>query len=397
MNAFQWPLALTENSPDEYAYSNLQIAHALQNAEQSILKIVCRETSELHPIIPLFDAWNQRPQTIGNSFADSCFSYDLLPGDRSLAMTAAVGLSAQLKQRLHIQPMSLDSILPVLRVLCDLVVLRVYLCREPVDDGQIYNLACIRGNQTNGLDMTFKTGIYTQAHTGYLQRHLSLPEQALAASQGSTNTRLPPVSISSHGSSGARLKVNPNLEIPLFLQGSQSHTAHMSDGSRYKWLNNVQLDIYSMEDVFQPTEHLPSTPVAQISTRVHNPPSVVPKRPLATMNVSPVPQQVQSPNVPENTYNLRKNPPKTVKAEAASAPKRAMTDTFNGPNKKRRQSKAEQKAESEYEEKNDQSNSEDSDVEMEVIEPRTKGPTRGQGRGRGRGMKSVRRHSSKKQ
>lgn len=121
VNAMYWPVNLTPNAAEEYEYSNLEIEYALQNAENSMIRVVLEQTP--HPIMAQPAKWNKKNKGTGGSFAQDHFSYSILPGDRSLAASAAVQCAGKLKQHLHAQRKPLDDCLPVLKVLCDLVIL----------------------------------------------------------------------------------------------------------------------------------------------------------------------------------------------------------------------------------------------------------------------------------
>ena len=104
-------------------------------------------------------------------------------------------------------------------------------------------------------------------------RHLSIPEQALAASQGSSNTHHPPVYLGPTNSiSGASCNVIPEAEITIFQENRSSISAHHSDGKPYVWIPSganymslEELDEFSLVN---------STPQQNNTTALDVPPPV---------------------------------------------------------------------------------------------------------------------------
>ena len=128
--SIKWPITLYDDAHDLFGYTNTAIAHALKEAQASIIGIVTSSGEHQHPILGDFKDWmgKESSQRLANSFQYDYFTYDLLPGDRSLSAETAVLLSNALPTS------SFDfhlggalAIMPVIRVLCDLVILRVYL------------------------------------------------------------------------------------------------------------------------------------------------------------------------------------------------------------------------------------------------------------------------------
>ena len=146
---------------EKHRYANPVIQNALEEARPSILFIISSTMKEQHPILQDYANWSRKHKGILESFRNSCFSYDLLPGDASLSGEAAVHFS----QTLPTDTMpGLDMSrawknLPIVHILFDLVVLRVYLGRPATDDAQIYYLA----RKYNEDELKLLNGMRTQS------------------------------------------------------------------------------------------------------------------------------------------------------------------------------------------------------------------------------------------
>ncbi|KIK50278.1 hypothetical protein GYMLUDRAFT_253125 [Collybiopsis luxurians FD-317 M1] len=301
--SIKWPVALHDDACDEYGYQNAAVMQALNEAMYSIIQIVSNPAARPHPILAYYQDWLQQhsPKSLEASFQNDCFTYNLLPGDWSLSADATAALSGSLAGSL----LGFDvgealAVLPVIQVLCDLVVVRVYLGRPTSDDSQIYHLA--RNYSKKELESLEPNS----PQDGFLQRHLSIPEGALAASQGSLDTQVLPVYTNLTGLKGITSSRHEiSLEnIPLFSDGTQAITAHYKNGSPYMWNSHSQIDYFTLAG----GEPFPmSTPLAKV---VHLPPTTPPGPPVKNKNVHLDPD-----SSPTHGYSLRQNPSSTTRYE----------------------------------------------------------------------------------
>ncbi|KAE9401742.1 hypothetical protein BT96DRAFT_937764 [Gymnopus androsaceus JB14] len=319
LGSLKWPISLMEDAVDLYSYENAAISKALNDAQDSITDIISGTSA--HPIVDLFRRWSRlssnkeqfikwsrlegkRVLSILNSFRDECFDYDILPGDYSLSETACIILGHKIQQA-PTQSI-IGGLMPsidVARVLLDLVVVRVYLNRTPEDDIEIYHLA------RKYKPSESKESCSSLASLGYLKRHLSVPESALAASQSSRDTRFPPVYIGHSLYGGSKLVTNPQHNIRLFHDGNQAITAHNADGSSYSWrvskiANNMCTPQWQI--VYSP-------PI--------DPPPLLPKS-RKSMDVD---------STPSKPYNLRSNPKPSRLRVVPKIKKRTREDSWDDP------------------------------------------------------------------
>ncbi|KAF9062282.1 hypothetical protein BDP27DRAFT_1483403 [Rhodocollybia butyracea] len=302
--SIKWPIQLTSNAVDTpNGYENPEVTQALQEARNRILDIISgSESQTVHPIIDLFARWSHRnSKTMLDSFKDECFQYDLLPAGNSHAEEASAGLGPEVNGTLIADLIGgALSGLPMIKVLFDLVVIRVYFGKISREDGQIYHLA--RRYSSKELE----SQLPTSPHYGYLQRHLSLPESALAASQGSINRLLPPFAIDVYQHHIGMRHVLTSEDLILFPQGMQPITAHHPDGFDYIWLKGTTDDVFSMTGA---QAGLSTTPATQITHGPPKyPPNIQPKSHTEDVNYSPLPH-----------YNLRRNPQPSARQQSLTA------------------------------------------------------------------------------
>ncbi|KAE9396958.1 hypothetical protein BT96DRAFT_941285 [Gymnopus androsaceus JB14] len=318
----KWPVSLMQDAVDLYSYENAAISKALNDAQAGIAEIIFGTSP--HPIVDLFRRWSglgsnkeqftkwsrsegKRVLSIPNSFRDECFDYDLLPGDYSISEAACIILG----QRIQQAPTQsiIGGLMPsidVARVLLDLVAVRVYLDRTPEDDIEIYHLARkYKPSESN-------EGCSSLASLGYLKRHLSVPESALAASQSSRDTRFPPVYIGHRLYGGSKLVTNNEHNIRLFHDGNQAITAHNADGSSYSWgVSKIDSKM--------------CTPQGQI---VYSPPIAPPPLPPKSKKLT---KSMDVDSTPSKPYNLRRNPQPNRLRGDPNTKKRTRKDSWDDP------------------------------------------------------------------
>ena len=143
---------------------------------------------------------------------------------------------------------------------------------------------------------------------GYLQRHLSLPEGALAASQGSSDTRLPPVYINLDNIAGfpSSKCIKSSEDVVLFESGSQVVTAHCADGSPYVWTPG-QSSVFTLAGSHLITSSTPQSKVV---------PLLLPEAPMKTKSTKMDVDSESSPT-PTHSYSLHLNPTQTSKFHKA--------------------------------------------------------------------------------
>ena len=180
--SIKWPTALEHDAFEKYGYVNPLVQRALDAARPSIISIIFSSMEQQHPIIQDYAGWSKKHKGILESFKNTCFSYDILPGNACLSGEAAVFLSQNLPTDMMpgLDQSRARKNLPVVWILFDLVVLWVYLGRPATNDAQVYYLA--RKYSKEELDLLSDADVQSSPSSGYLQRHLSLPESALAAS-----------------------------------------------------------------------------------------------------------------------------------------------------------------------------------------------------------------------
>ncbi len=178
-------------------------------------------------------AKGQKPQITERRAADflQCFDLPVLAGDASLAEThIELTLKAVREKRRD----SNNNLLVVAEVLFKVVILRSYLGCTVENEVEIFYLAL---KWESGLKVDSH---YTEAKNGHILRNLTLPEQALAAGEGSSDTRHPPVPIyatalTQHRTSQISVQIDKgcSLDIP---KGFLLAGARCEDGRPYQWL-----------------------------------------------------------------------------------------------------------------------------------------------------------------
>lgn len=134
IGTIEYPLRLCDYAADK-GYTNEELESAMRKAYPTVKLIVSGGLS--HPLMDLFRRivgrngryWNRAQQLVG------VFSIPVLPGDASLAENFCI----QLANELGVQETLTEAHIVAL-TLFQLVILRVYLGRDPSDDDQIYNL-----------------------------------------------------------------------------------------------------------------------------------------------------------------------------------------------------------------------------------------------------------------
>ncbi|KIK53409.1 hypothetical protein GYMLUDRAFT_250366 [Collybiopsis luxurians FD-317 M1] len=272
--SIKWPIALYHDAHDVFGYTNTVITQALEEAQASIIEIVTNSTGEhQHPVLADFKDWiGKSHKKLANSFQYDYFTYDLLPADQSPSAETAVLLSN------HLPTSSLDFNLGA------------------SDDAQIYYLA------QNFNESELKAFGPLSPEHGYLQRHLSLPESALAASQGSQDTRIPPVYINLdniHAFPSSKC-IQSLEDVVLFESGAQAVTAHCADGSPYVW-GPGQSSVFTLAGRDLITS---STPPSKAL------PVLLPEAPMKTKNMKMDINRDSTPT-PSHTYSLHLIPSHT--------------------------------------------------------------------------------------
>ena len=172
----RWPVRLCDTAYELYNYTNPVIQTALEDAFHSIYEILTGKRE--HPII---ESWGKDMKGQGiispkRAVAwHETFNVSILDGDRSLITPLLDDLLKRLLQLPKgsfseaVEGISIDSLFQGPGVmLFRLVILRVYLGREPQDDDEIYRLVAPSESK--------------EEQPRYdIIRHLTTPEQALAA------------------------------------------------------------------------------------------------------------------------------------------------------------------------------------------------------------------------
>jgi len=150
MGTIKYPVQLIGDALDNHDYENADIQSALKDSFYAILQILRRQKD--HPIMEVYDDWKLATirshrillkaaydQFEHSSAFEHLFNIPLLPADRSLIQLFIVKLDLALKLHPDDKIRCHTSVLGY--VLFGLVVLRVYLGRNPSDNIQIYWLA----------------------------------------------------------------------------------------------------------------------------------------------------------------------------------------------------------------------------------------------------------------
>lgn len=180
LGTIKWPVRLEDNAAEKHNYSNSAIRKVLEDTYGAVLEILLGERD--HPIVNLYNTWiKNRPRSIKlilqHHFNFSRqFSPSILPGDDSLIEPFLLYLRHDVKDsKVLVESHWIDI---VGNILFRLAILRTYLGRKPCDDDQIFYLAYTGGSPDN----ITPDDIFSEAKRGSIDRILTIPEKAVAAS-----------------------------------------------------------------------------------------------------------------------------------------------------------------------------------------------------------------------
>lgn len=248
-----WPLRLLTDADHAYNYCNPELDHILGEVEESVYQIVTAR--QAHPILHLFERWMAVKQTgpkrrsteqRANAFP-GCFDFQLLAADAVLAESHALATLMRVKEDTASKKLTLadfdhlsepvDQFLGVAQVLFCVVIARIYLNQTANKDIEILYLSLAWDDGSLEVPSEFQPAI-----AGRIRRHLTVPEQILAAGEDSIDTRYPPVPPYTVVGSGRRtlsnIRVKVDADYKLDLPtGSILADALKEDGSVYQWLD----------------------------------------------------------------------------------------------------------------------------------------------------------------
>jgi hypothetical protein len=173
-----WPTWLDEDAADKYGYINPTIQNALDHAYETII-LILNEVLD-HPLMSLWSkmiskhkTWPPENLSVLHHTLDQFktrFQLNVLPADFSLTQRYLPHLRHDLGQ------IGFSYLHELAIILFKVVIMRVYLGRQPCDDGQIFFLAYQAPENSSRIspdDPLF------EAKLGSLCRHKTLPECVL--------------------------------------------------------------------------------------------------------------------------------------------------------------------------------------------------------------------------
>lgn len=173
-----------------YNYTNPRLIKKLEAGYDTVRDVLAGHHP--HPVVDLYTSWmdiipdDRTSKQHSMAFLEHNFNImpKMPPGDLALIIP--------FHTRLQQEDGVVDPLAHVpAHILFRIIILRHYLCREPADDEEIFYLA-LKFTETD-LAMISKSDRFYKAKHGHIQRFLTVPEQALAAAQGSSDTRLLPL------------------------------------------------------------------------------------------------------------------------------------------------------------------------------------------------------------
>ncbi|KAF9555017.1 hypothetical protein CPC08DRAFT_766249 [Agrocybe pediades] len=151
MGVIKWPIRLVQDAYDLEDYRNQVITEALENASP-VVKLIL-QGKQYHPIVPMFDYWLSRPErpkgehlmAMKQSLFDFEFTHhfrlNVLPGDGSLIDPILYRVNMEAIQNKAKNQYTANHRTILATVLFKVVIMRVYLGRNPCDNDQIFFLS----------------------------------------------------------------------------------------------------------------------------------------------------------------------------------------------------------------------------------------------------------------
>ncbi|KAF8956481.1 hypothetical protein BDZ97DRAFT_1958322 [Flammula alnicola] len=226
LGAIKWPVRLEEDAADKHDYSNTDIRKILEGSYGAVLEIMLGTRD--HPIVPLYNNWIKNRSHSVKMITQHQFKFtqqfklDVLPGDLSLIDPFLQYLHHDTKNsKVYVESHWIHN---VASVLFRLAILRGYLGRQPCDDEQIFYLAYTSSIAADS-DIA-PDDVYYDAKKGTIDRLLTLPEIAMAAS-GSIHTM------------GVHLSLGREVDKQDLLTRTQFVEARTASGSLYAFFNTT--------------------------------------------------------------------------------------------------------------------------------------------------------------
>ncbi|KAF9540763.1 hypothetical protein CPC08DRAFT_730920 [Agrocybe pediades] len=320
LGTVKWPVRLVEDAYDNEGYRNQAITNALEGAYPVVKLILDGKWN--HPIVGLFDNWLSHPDRPKASSAklaaqQSLFDFDfslqfrldILPGDASLIEPFYYCLSLELIRKKIKSQYPADHRNLLSGILFKVVIMRVYLGRNPCDDDQIFFLSASLSVLPEHDPSTQLDDPLSASKLGTLVRNKTVPELVMSKFQ-----------LTMPGHSLVK-KVESTLEISL-PKGTRLAKAQTDTGDVFLFQEIPGLEgLFSEDAVLSSAAKTLDQPAM---TKPRPRPRPKPKKKNLEPAVSPSPKKNESQAEPSDQKSAAKS--KTISKQGKRSKNRASID-----------------------------------------------------------------------